>query len=689
MSYSIWRKAYMDIIVNSYFDKFLKEQKISGGKTDTNFEKFINYICLATRNINNFSLVSTCVGAGGDAGIDGIAIAINNRYVLDISDIAELIDKGMELNVELFFIQAKTSETFECKEISNFADGVLDLFKAEYEIKKIMNDKVKAKYNMIRKLIDDYDFIKSIKCTLLYVTPGKFIEDDNIASTKQKIMDNLKALDIFKEDNISIEIKDKAFIRKQYESTKVQNFATFELSQKIEIPFMQGVDEAYFAIMPIKEYLKIIVDDAGRIRSGIFELNARDFAGIEDNRVNQDIVTTINSKDKSYFGLLNNGITIVGKSLSKMQGKYTIKNFYVVNGCQTTNVLSENLSNISDDMWISVKFVITQDDDIIKNIVKATNSQTEVEEIQLLSMNEYQQELESFFSTYDTYTKLFYERREGQYRDNPEALPVKIINPELQMKCFSSIFLQIPHIASRFSGKLQDENKQIFLTNDNPIMYYTAALLNYHVELAFLNDKIKQVYYKFRYHIQMLIASDVWKKEKQPQRNSKKMQTYCEILISQIEDETTFETLLQNAKKCIDKVVANINDTEITKSITIINNLLMYLRIGWTDKEVKAVKHFLAIVEDYITPFNNMGIDGDLRYNFNKNLTYLQKITMDNPTVFAILKKDFFEDILWEIDEDDRYSRKANSIKISEEYSRICKQLNIKLKESKKYTSKK
>ena len=679
----------MDIIVSSYFDKFLNEQKMSSGKTDTNFEKFINYICLATKNINNFNLVSTCVGEGCDAGIDGIAIAINNRYVLEITDITELIDRGMELNVELFFIQAKTSETFECKEISNFSDGVLDLLKPECEIKRIMNDKVKAKYNMIRKLIENYEYIKSMKCTLLYVTPGKYIEDDNLASTKQIIFDDLKSVEIFEEENISIEIKDKSFISTQYESTKVQNFATFELSQKIEIPFMQGVDEAYFAIMPIKEYLKIIVDDAGRIRSGIFELNVRDFAGIEKNRVNQDIVTTINSKDKSYFGLLNNGITIVGKSLSKMQGKYTIKNFYVVNGCQTTNVLSENLSNLSDDMWISVKFVITQNDDIIQNIVKATNSQTEVEEIQLLSMNEYQQELESFFATYDTYTKLFYERRDGQYRDNPEALPVKIINPELQMKCFASIFLQIPHIASRFSGKLQDENKLIFLTNDNPIMYYTAALLNYHVELAFLNEEIKQAYYKFRYHIQVLIASEVWKNEKQPQRNSRKMQPYCEILISQIENDTSFKKLLRKAQKCIDKVVTNINDTEITKSIAIINNLLMYLHIGWTDKEVKAVKYFLGILDDYIAPFDNMSFDGDLRYNFNKNLTYLQRITMDNPIVSAILKKDFFENLYLTVDEDNRQSRKINAMKISEEYARISKQLNIKLKESKKYTSKK
>ena len=283
----------------------------------------------------------------------------------------------------------------------------------------------------------------------------------------------------------------------------------------------------------------------------------------------------------------------------------------------------------------------------------------------------------------------FYERRNGQYRDNPEALPVKIINPELQMKCFASIFLQIPHIASRFSGKLQDENKLIFLTNDNPIMYYTAALLNYHVELAFLNEEIKQAYYKFRYHIQMLIASEVWKNEKQPQRNSRKMQPYCEILISQIENDTSFKKLLRKAQKCIDKVVTNINDTEITKSIAIINNLLMYLHIGWTDKEVKAVKYFLGILDDYIAPFDNMSVDGDLRYNFNKNLTYLQRITMDNPIVSTILKKDFFEDIYWIVDEDNRQSRKINAMKISEEYARISKQLNIKLKESKKYTSKK
>lgn len=84
-------------------------------ETDANFEKFINYICLATNNISNFNLLTTCVGNGNDAGIDGIAIAINNRYVLDMGDINDILDKGMELNVELFLFKQKPQKVLNAK----------------------------------------------------------------------------------------------------------------------------------------------------------------------------------------------------------------------------------------------------------------------------------------------------------------------------------------------------------------------------------------------------------------------------------------------------------------------------------------------------------------------------------------------------------------------------------------------
>lgn len=675
----------MDIILEKYFNKFVAEQHlINDSKMYTkNFEKFINYICLSTKNIVNFDLLSTCVGDGSDAGIDGIAISVNNRYINSKSELDDLLLTHMEYSVEFFFVQTKTTEGFSTKELGTFGDGVSDMFRGKDDTKKIMNDVVKAKYQMIQKLLDNYEYIKSLKCHLYYVTPGVYKEDDNHVSTKIRIKETLKCLDIFKEDAIELEILDKSYIRKQYEATKVQNSATFELKNKIEIPYIEKVSEAYFALMSIKEYLNLIVDENGRVRRGIFELNVRDFAGTENNRVNQDIVGTLNSDIKETFGLLNNGITIVGKSLSKGMGKYTIKNFYVVNGCQTSNVLYENKDLISDEMWISVKIVITQDDTIIKNIVKATNNQTEVQEIQLISMDEYQEELESFFNSYDKYTQLYYERRDGQYRDRSDVSTSQIVNPESQMKSFASVFLNYPHMASRFSGRLQDEiSKKIFLRDHRTLMYYTSALLLYKIEELFKAELIDQVYYKFKYHISTVISHIVWLDEKMPPFNAHKMDKHCEVLIEAIEDRNNFLELIAKAIKCIDNTIRNVRDPEANKTLDNVNRMLLYSEIEWNDKDISKAEIFSKQVDEYVSPFLCMKNNaGDLRYNFAKNLDYLETFLRDKKNIFCSFNNTIITDIRRDLDtlESERMFR-INSSNLIIEYIEILKKdVNKKL----------
>lgn len=657
---------FMDIILSNYFNKFTTEQNLDAKNTDKNFEKFINYICLSSKNISNFDLLSSCVGNGDDAGIDGFALSINNRYINTTSELTSFLDTGMEYSIEFFFLQSKTSEAFTTKEIGTFGDGVADMFRPINSTKKKMNDLITEKYTMVQQILNNYEYIKKIKVNLLYVTPGVYIEDDNHVSTKNRIIETLVNLDIFSEEDIDFQILDKSYIRKQYELTKVQNSATFRLNSKIELPYINGVDESYFAIMPIKEYLKIIIDDSNRIRRGIFELNVRDFAGSDDNRVNQDIIQTLNSESKESFGLLNNGITIVGKTLNKGQGQYTIKNFYIVNGCQTTNILFENKDLISDDMWVSVKIVITQNDTIIKEIVKATNNQTEVQEIQLLSMDEYQEELESFYNTYDNFTQLFYERRDGQYRDRQDVEAPKIINPELQMKSFASVFLFCPHIASRFVGKLQEEiSKKIFVNDHRPIMYYTSSYLNYKLELAFKNELIEQQYYKFKFHTEMIISHLVWKNEKVPPTNSRKMEDYCLLLLNAIKEDSTFIALLEKAKECILSVIKNLNNTEANKTLSIVNELLLYSEIEWNEKDISQATLFINQIDEYLVPFYNMGyFDGDLRYNFETNLLYLEQFISTKPIIQKLVPSDFFTEIRSTLDEKIRQSRKESAKKI-------------------------
>ncbi|MDM5225007.1 AIPR family protein [Cytobacillus sp. NJ13] len=676
----------MDIITSNYFKKFLSEQNIEGGHTTTNFEKFVNYITLSTKNINNFNLPSVSIGGGEDGAIDGLAVVLNNRFITDLSELEHLIGSGMEFTVEFYYIQSKTSSSFESKEILNFGSGVVDTFKQEDETKKKMNDSLKEKYKMIRKILDNYEYTLDRKCKLYYVTTGKYVEDENLKSSVENVRNNIKSLDLFTDENIEINMLGSDYIRTQYEMTKVQNSATFELKSKIDLPFIEKVKEAYFAVMPISEYLNIVVDNDNKIRRGIFELNVRDFGGIDENRVNQDIEATILSKDKHSFGLLNNGITIVGKSLTKGQGKYTLKNFYIVNGCQTTNVLYNNREQIDQEMWISVKIVITNEDDIIKNIVKATNNQTEVEEIQLLSMDDYQEKLESYYNSFTEFKQLYYERRDGQYRGNAEVSPIEIVSPEKQVRSFASIFLQEPHNASRFFGKLQDEiSKKIFVQDHNPIMYYTSALLNYYIENQFRNDRIGNSYLKFQYHIQLIISQLVWKNEKQPQLNSRKMDEYCILLIKQLIDQEKFNLLIEQAISILDKVIKNLDDLEANKTLSTVNSLLMYIDIELTEVELKNVKYFVNNIDVYLSPFDSMKKDGDLRFNFESRfeelLVFIKKYNMMD---FAADLPDF-SDIFISVDFDNREERKKYSNMILESIYHLVSNLNKKIEKSRRY----
>lgn len=669
-----------DSIVNSYFNKFLKDQNLSDKNESKNFEKFINYICLAAKNINNFNLVPSCVGDCNDLGIDGIAISINNKFIWSIGDLDEIIDKGIEFSVEFFFIQSKMSESFECKSIASFGNGVVNMFKHKNELKKIMNLAILEKYNMIKKIIDNYEYIKSKKCVLYYVTLGKYKEDDNLILTKSDIKDSILNLDMFEDKDIEIHIEDREFIRKQYELTRFNNTATFELNSKIEIPYTEKIDEAYLTIMSIKQYLEIVTDRDGELKKGIFHENVRDFMGIEDNEVNSEIVKTLFSDDREKFGFLNNGVTIVGKSLSKCYGKYTIRNFNIVNGCQTTHVLQKNSNRITDTMWISVKIVITQDSDTIDNITKGTNNQTVVGKYQFLSRTEYQKGLESFYNTYNKYTKLYYERRMGQYRGNREAESIKIVNLENQIRCFASVFLKEPHTASRNIGKLYTEvNKKLFAENHRYILYYTSALIDYKLEKLFINGDIDNIYYKYKYHMETIISHIAMKNFRIHPFNSKRMDQYCEMLIEIVEDELKFDELWKKAKICIDKVIPNLNDNESNRLSTVVNKLLIYSETEWSLKDISQSKYFYNMVDNYIVPFKKMSETGDRRYNFKNNLKYLKTFISDNKSVEKLFNPFIFKLLESKADFKSKDIRKEYSIKICDEVERVKSEIQKKI----------
>ena len=118
--------------------------------------------------------------------------------------------------------------------------------------------------------------------------------------------------------------------------------------------------------------------------------------------------------------MLNNGITIVASSISLPGDIATIEDYQIVNGCQTSNILIDNmdLSDNIDDLIIPIRIIATKDENLKNEITKATNSQTAIKKEQLEALSTFQKNLEEYYKTYTGDEALVYERRTGQYRDS-------------------------------------------------------------------------------------------------------------------------------------------------------------------------------------------------------------------------------------------------------------------------------
>ena len=170
-------------------------------------------------------------------------------------------------------------------------------------------------------------------------------------------------------------------------------------------------------MLPFDEFLKIVSDDDD-ILLNVFEDNVRDFQG-DNNDVNGGIALTLNSEDSEIFSVLNNGVTIVASSISPTGDQFTISDYQIVNGCQTSNVLYNNRkgSNITK-VSVPIKLIATTDEEVKTRITLATNNQTPIKKEQLAALTQFQRSLEQYYNSFTGDAKIYYERRSKQFNSD-------------------------------------------------------------------------------------------------------------------------------------------------------------------------------------------------------------------------------------------------------------------------------
>ena len=115
------------------------------------------------------------------------------------------------------------------------------------------------------------------------------------------------------------------------------------------------VDQDHRAIIaPIKA--KQLVELDGISDQSIFAYNVRGPLG--KTKVNRDITKTIADKTKhKQFPLFHNGITVVAGDVNRTNELITVRNYFVVNGCQNINALYQNKKHLTDDLRVLTKFI--------------------------------------------------------------------------------------------------------------------------------------------------------------------------------------------------------------------------------------------------------------------------------------------------------------------------------------------
>ena len=540
----------MDMITKSLLDEFSLEQELGGLREDEQFEHFAAYITVKRQHGDTFSTSDVVTGKGSDGGIDGFAAIVNGTLVTHVDELEDIATNSGHLEVNFIFVQAQRSPSFESSKIGDFGFGVLDFFSNDPKLRR--NDKIEDAAALMKAIYKTGTKLRRRlpACRLYYVTTGRWEHDPDLIARTNAIVKDLEKATLF--SSVEFHPVGADGIRSLYLQARNAIQRDFDFVNKAVVPPIDNVKEAYIGILPIQQVLAILRDDEGDITKSIFYDNVRDWQDYND--VNNEIRSTLLSENNLRFALMNNGITIISRGLMQVGNRFTIEDFQIVNGCQTSHVLFEAAKDhtLSDSIMVPLRLIVTQDENVINDIIRATNRQTEVKDEQFFALTEFPKQLEAFFNAFSDGQRLYYERRSRQY-DSQAVEKTRVVTQANLTRAFAAMFLSDPHTVSRsyktIRAKLGDE---IFGKNHQPAPYYVAAFALYRLEYLFRSHKITPQYKPARYHIiyavRLLTNSDPL-----PQMNSNAMKTYCDTITTALWDSSRSDEVFTQAVAAIDQ----------------------------------------------------------------------------------------------------------------------------------------
>ncbi|MEW6594182.1 MAG: AIPR family protein [Thermodesulfobacteriota bacterium] len=459
-------------------DEILKQRQAEIDPTITAsefFELFTAEQVLKDSDLSYDEIDSGLVGDGGDGGIDAFYVLVNGELVQEDHDYSHL---KKNIILDLVIVQAKTSAGFQETPVERFmtvSDDILDLSKPTSTLGATYNESLVEAIACFRTLHNQLATkFPTFRIRYYYASKGEK-PDANV----EKKVEKLKALvhHHFPSSEFSFTFLGASELltlaRRAPQTTYTLPLAENPISSAGQVGFV--------CLVRLRDYFTFISDSSGGLRRNIFEANVRDYQG--RTAVNDDIQYSLQETHQEDFWWLNNGITVLASKASQSGKTLTIEDPQVVNGLQSsTEVFNyfKKFNTENDNRTILVRVIVPSEAESRDRIIKATNSQTAVQQASLRATDKVHRDIEEFFRP----RGLFYDRRKNYYKNEGKPRDKIVGIPHLAQSVMA-ILLQRPDTARARPSSLlkKDADYSKVYSDSHPIeMYYTCAEIMRRVE---------------------------------------------------------------------------------------------------------------------------------------------------------------------------------------------------------------
>lgn len=385
----------------------------------------------------------------GDKGIDGIYIN-ENEEIIDI------------FQAKIVKSPSKTLGDTQLKEFIGSLQQVKDDVDLDDFIKKTDNPQLKGLLESNKQYFLSQDF--SIR--------GVFITNVLKDNNAKQLLETLSNTDL------PLIVWDKQLIEENYVSGDKKIPETQELSFD-----MYEFDYAEFNV---KQSAKVVIAPLSALdlvkmegieSQQIFDLNLRKSLGSNKTKVNKDITNSIkDSSEHINFLLYHNGITIICETLDTSEkDKIKIKNYSIVNGCQSVSCLYQNRKSITSDLRVLARLIqVRPESELISKITYNSNNQNGIRARDFRSNTPTQRRLQHEIST--KFPSFVYQIKTGETRKTDVNNNQQIIDNTLAGQLLLAFDLKLPSRVQRPARIFDDWHTEIFsrpeVTGDRIIVLF-------------------------------------------------------------------------------------------------------------------------------------------------------------------------------------------------------------------------